>query len=759
MAEKKTVYTRSSKFANVASFAVFLFICASYFLEKIINNKLTDYVVDALIMAAGLIILIVVIKNTRTHKRLTFNIPFVLFLFNTMTILIFRWDSSHYFLFCLVIYAISCIYSDFYRTLVYFLVHNIIIGALVLNNFLVIGQNTPMYMVLISWAIYILACAVILILTRSATIHLTRALQREQSFTDLLDSTENYVAMVNEFNEVVYASKTLAQLGCTEEPIMVQGRPLIDLFPERGLKTLAGKMLKEKENYAEDWEFFLDGQKRYFKAASHSLRGGSSGSLISLYDMTHLAERDEIAAMKDSMQIGLFFIDGNYVIQDHYSRYLEEMLSETNLFGRKITEVISDSVSNNELNAIEDYFKMIIERTYDQEMLDDINPLSELHYVNKATGSRKVFQFAFSTVERGRGEVFILVTVYDITARVELQKQLAEEQERRQEEMQAVFELIKVEPGVFNDFMRDMEYEFDNINKIQKSDTLSAHESLVKIYQSVHAIKSNAVILGLNIFGNKVHNLESKIKKLREMEGDVPFGEMLNLTMDIEKIFEEKEGFKDIIDKLNTYVGGSRSSAPAENTEKQNVKVLLESLEKTTAKAAEDLEKQIRLVATDIDAEAVEKGPRRVMKEILMQLIRNSAVHGVESPDVRKSVGKNETGTIRLSIKMTEDKKNVHIKLNDDGQGLNYERIAEKALSRNLIKEEDKENKDMLIKAIFSPGFSTAEVEGVHGGRGIGLNLVRDRIKEVNGSVKLRSEEGKGVIFLVSLPVGASEGS
>jgi len=393
---------------------------------------------------------------------------------------------------------------------------------------------------------------------------------------------------------------------------------------------------------------------------------------------------------------------------------------------------------------------MVLERSYDQEILDDINPLNELHYVIKNTSIRKVFQCAFSTVERDRGELFILVTVYDITVRVELQQKLAEEEAKRQEEMQSVFELIKVERNVFNDFMEDMEYEFDSIEKTQKNDTLTTHDVLVKVYQSVHAIKSNAVILGLNVFGNKMHNLESKIKKLRETQGDVPFAEMLNLTLDIEKISEEKEGFKEIIEKLESYTGSAGGSG-----EKQAVKVMIDSLAKTAAKASEDMGKKIKFSAGDVDAEAIDKGPRRVMKEILMQLIRNSAVHGVELPEVRKAKGKNETGIVRLSIKMSEDRKQIHVKLSDDGKGLDYKKIAQKAVMNKLIKKEDANNKDMLIKAIFAPGFSTAETEGVHAGRGIGLNLVRDRIKEINGTIKLRSEPDKGTLFLVTFPVSS----
>jgi two-component system chemotaxis sensor kinase CheA len=715
------------------------------------SGTVVDNAFVGLIMLAALVVVIAIIRTTRNYYKMALNVPIVLFIFYTLLMMASKWTSSHYMLVCLAFCGISCVYASFGRTLAYIIAQNLMIGYLIFKGTPVAGIGVPTLIVLVNWAICIFASVIILMLTRRATITLNKAIEHRNSFRNLLATTENFIAMVDGTNKVVYASKTLSQLSHVEEPELVQGRPFIDLFPGKSLKLLAGKMLKEKDNYVEDWEFSLNGQKRYFKAASHGLPGNSGDVLVNLYDMTHLAERDEIAAMKDSMKIGLFFMDQNFVIQDHYSRYLEDMLMEKDLFGKLFTDIIADSVTPNELESIKDYFGMVMERNYDQDMLDDINPMNEMHYIHAKTGERRVFQFVFATVERGKGEVFLLVTVYDITTRVELQERLAEEESKRQEEMQAVFELIQVEPDVFADFMGDMEFEFGNIDNILKNDKMTAHEALVKVYQSVHAIKSNAVILGLNVFGNKVHNLESKIKKMREQEGEVPFVEMLNLTMDIEKISQEKDGFRDIIEKLQSYAG-SAGSGGGGTGERQNVKVLIESLSKTASRAAEDLGKKVQFIANDVDAEAIDRGPRRAMKEILMQLIRNSVVHGVEAPDARVEKGKNETGSIKLSIKLTEDHKNIHMKLSDDGKGLDYNKIAKRAIENNVIKKEDANNKDMLLKAIFAPGFSTADEEGVHAGRGIGLNLVRDRVKEVNGTIKLKSEPDKGIIFFVSVP-------
>jgi len=746
MAIKKTGNLRSIRIGNTASLVMVLFLSAAFVIENMITDITTNLNYAYLFMFITLIILVSFFRTAQNNYKLAFNVPFVLLIYYTSLMFLCEWQMNHYLLVCLAICAISCIYSHFTKTLTFIIFLNAFIGIMIIFGINVGGQNTHIFILIFNWVISIFASIILLILTRAATTFLNRALEHQQSFMDLLSSTENYVAMIDERNEIIYASKTLANLGNVEDPTMVQGRPIIDLFPGRTLKIYAGKLLKEKDDYAADWEFSLYGQKRYFKAASHVLAGAGGGTLINLYDMTHLAERDEIAVMKDSMQIGLFFMDKNFVIQDHYSRYLESMFIESNLVGKLFTDIIADSVSTTEMTAIKDYLKMILERAYDQEMLEEINPLNELHYRHKRTGERKVFQCAFATVERGKNEIFILVTVYDITTRVELQKRLAEEETRRQEETQAVFELIQVQPDVFNDFMSDMEHEFQTIDIVHKDESLSVHDALIKIYQSIHAIKSNAVILGLNVFGNKVHNLESKIKKLREIEREIPFADLLDLTMEIDKLSNERESFKDIISKIEAYSRGSGDKT-------QNIKILIDTLTKAANRAAEDEEKSIKLVANDIDIEAIEKGPRRVIKEILMQLIRNSAVHGIETPEVRKAKGKKETGIVKLTIKISEDKNNIQIRFSDDGNGLDYQKIAERAINKNMIKKEEENNRDALLKVIFAPGFSTAETEGMHAGRGIGLNLVRDRVKEINGTVKLHSEDGKGIVFIISIPI------
>jgi two-component system chemotaxis sensor kinase CheA len=150
----------------------------------------------------------------------------------------------------------------------------------------------------------------------------------------------------------------------------------------------------------------------------------------------------------------------------------------------------------------------------------------------------------------------------------------------------------------------------------------------------------------------------------------------------------------------------------------------------------------------------LEKETQRLIKDILVQLTRNSVVHGIEKPEQRTAKGKNETGLIQLSIERAED--SLVVQLSDDGAGIDYEKVRIRATSLNLISAEDENNKQQLLKAMFSPGFTTAESAGLHGGRGIGLNLVHDRVSSAKGTIKLQSTKDKGTTFIISLPIKAT---
>jgi two-component system chemotaxis sensor kinase CheA len=329
-----------------------------------------------------------------------------------------------------------------------------------------------------------------------------------------------------------------------------------------------------------------------------------------------------------------------------------------------------------------------------------------------------------------------------------LKKRLAEEESKRQEEIRGLFELLQVEQKTFSDFIEDTEYEFDRVNEKLKDKKLPPQDLLVEIYQSVHAIKSNSLIVGLSSFGEKLHGLETEIKELRQKD-QISFNDMLHITVELGNRMRDKDKILEMVTRLQSFHSGSGETFKGDHD------VFMEALLKACDNAAADLQKKTRFTVEAFDADALIHGQRRVMKEILTQLVRNAVYHGNEAPEERNRLGKDETG--RLSLSVTVEGDTIRMTLKDDGRGLNFDKIAAKAEVLGLIKnEEDKTNKQFLSNIIFWPGFSTSDTENVHAGRGIGLNLIRDRIKEIHGTIKLRSALGKGTAFEIQIPLSAA---
>ncbi|MCL1927904.1 MAG: ATP-binding protein [Treponema sp.] len=482
--------------------------------------------------------------------------------------------------------------------------------------------------------------------------------------------------------------------------------------------------------------------------------GGTLGFVILIQDITETisliqniqAQRDEIAAMRDNLKEGLFLMDREYKIQPSYSKAMEDVLSTRQLQGKSFTALLKKSFSAKELGIIGDYFTMIMDKSIDAEMLEDMNPLAEFTYISTETNFSKTLRCLFAPVDQGGGEIFVMGTIQDISAETLLKKQLAEEEARQQNEMRNLFEVMQVDQDVFADFIEDTDDEFGRINALLKNKKIKNRELLIKLYQLVHAVKSNAVIVGLSAYGEKLHELETIIKKLREKETEIQFDEILHITVELEKLQKEKEKLEDILKRIRDF----NSSAKNENKKEEDV--FIDALKQICKRVAADENKKAALTVETFDKKTLIHDQKRAIKEILTQLVRNAVYHGIETPEERLALGKSEEGKITLNVK-TENGR-VRIILADDGNGLNFDAIAQKALALGLLKnpEADKTNKQLLSNLIFSTGFSTSEKEDLHGGRGIGLNLVRDSLKEIQGTIQLNSKKGHGLTFDITIP-------
>ncbi|MBS2969004.1 chemotaxis protein CheA [Metabacillus sp. KIGAM252] len=170
---------------------------------------------------------------------------------------------------------------------------------------------------------------------------------------------------------------------------------------------------------------------------------------------------------------------------------------------------------------------------------------------------------------------------------------------------------------------------------------------------------------------------------------------------------------------------------------------------------AKDLNKKIDLHISGAETEL----DRTVIDEIgdpLVHLIRNSMDHGIEAPEIRAGKGKSETG--RVELKAYHSGNHVFIEVSDDGAGINREKVLWRAIERGIVTEQSslEMTERQINELIFAPGFSTAEQISDISGRGVGLDVVKSAIEALGGSVTVDSEEGKGSLFSVQLPLTLS---
>lgn len=167
---------------------------------------------------------------------------------------------------------------------------------------------------------------------------------------------------------------------------------------------------------------------------------------------------------------------------------------------------------------------------------------------------------------------------------------------------------------------------------------------------------------------------------------------------------------------------------------------------------ARQLDKQVNLEVTGAETE-LDRNLVEALADPLVHLVRNAIDHGIESPEARRRAGKPELGTVRLSAQQEGD--HVAIEVRDDGAGIDPDRIRRKAVDKGLIDDDSaaRLSSDDCLQLLFLPGFSTRDEVSDLSGRGVGMDVVQSRIRELSGTVQIHSEPGAGSRFAIRVPL------
>ena len=200
------------------------------------------------------------------------------------------------------------------------------------------------------------------------------------------------------------------------------------------------------------------------------------------------------------------------------------------------------------------------------------------------------------------------------------------------------------------------------------------------------------------------------------------------------------ETFGELSNKLQQAIMGIR---------KVPIKPLLQKVPRIVRDAAQAKEKEcaVRLEGEDVE---IDKSLVDLLDAPLTHMSRNAADHGVEKPDDRERAGKSRTGTI--IVRAVETSSSIVLTIEDDGGGMNLERIRQKAEQLGIVQPGAVMTEQDIMTCIFAPGLSTAEVVTDISGRGVGMDVVKRAIEDAGGSIQIWTEKGVGTRFTISLP-------
>ena len=508
-------------------------------------------------------------------------------------------------------------------------------------------------------------------------------------------------------------------------------------------------------------------------------------------DAEALAARRETQEIMQTVNTGLFLLDKDLNIGQQHSQALNSIIGADSLAGENFANVLRGRISDKDLTTTRQFVEQLYNPRVKEKLVNDLNPLHKvlLHNTSGEHGSDSRFlDFRFSRVYEDKDIARILVNVNDVSDAVYLEQRLEKERSQNDMQIEMLTTILNVNPKIINEFIANTKSHIEKINNVLKNPGSTQYELEVKlnsIYREMHSLKGEASALKLHSFTKIASEAEDQLNVLQN-QGKLSGNDFLPLAVHLDDLLSLSNTIEKLGERINRSSPASAANSSAATTPNSVVADLNTPVAETQATkfSMNDLEvegndidleeesdshllayyhdfaqdiaarqgKQVQLDSTTLGQVRIPERLRNTVKEISIQLLRNAVVHGIETPDIRQSVGKPAVGTIGLE--MQSSGQDFVVTLQDDGQGIDYDSIREKLVKEGRfdVQEASQLDHSGLLKQLFSSGFSTKENADEDGGRGVGLDIIKAQVKEYDGKLNINSEYGKMTRFVITLP-------
>lgn len=457
--------------------------------------------------------------------------------------------------------------------------------------------------------------------------------------------------------------------------------------------------------------------------------------------------KKETTEIMDTVTTGLFLVDKNLTIGSQYSKQLETLIGQKGVGGKNLLDVLASFINTSDLNTANDFIGQLYNARTKERLIASLNPL--IRQKVNIDEKERFLDFNFRRVYHGKDIARVLVNVEDVTDAVLLEQKMEQEREQNDVQLEMLSTILQADRDSLNDFIANTNRHIQSINTVLKSqgeDKVSLQEKVDAIYREVHSMKGESSALKLSGFTNMAENFETNLNRLKQMP-KLSGENFLGLAVQLEELIRLNHTIEDLLAKIGSNApivlkGSEAAATPRSNNSRYAMFVA--DIAKRNHKEAAFTYSGLESTGSDtVDG---------VIGEIAIQLLRNAVVHGIETPDVRNKRGKLPVGHVHMSLQEQGDK--FLLTVEDDGNGIDYDAIAQKAVNmgKYTIDEVAKLDKRSLVALLFSPGFSTAGNSNEDAGRGVGLDIIKDRVVSLKGTVNVASRPQGYTRFSFTLP-------
>ena len=462
-------------------------------------------------------------------------------------------------------------------------------------------------------------------------------------------------------------------------------------------------------------------------------------------------ETGEILA---TVREGLFLLDDKMRLGSQFSASMEKMLGMPIKAGDDFREVMRTLFNPAVYTNACDFIDLLFSEHVKESLLGDLNPLNKIEVNVPGTQegkNKRYLSLSFNRVRVKTKTVHLLVTMFDVSNEVELERALLDARAEAKIEMEGLLDLLKIEPAQLSNFLIQSEQTMLAINEELRGAgnemefrPLDYRRTVDAVFRKVHTFKGDSAMMGLDAFETLAQNFESVLGSLRNkpaLSGE----DLLTLPFYLEEILQRIAMVNNMVTRLAAY---HQTCTPV--TQQENFSAHLDSL---VNRIAGDYGKQVKLI-TDLHLlNALPRQTSTELKEIVVQLLRNAVTHGIEPVAERINSGKLPGGSIIIALKESANGE-YEFTLRDDGRGLSPVGIKNALLRSgrySTVQLDELSDKQILMK-IFEPGFSTASKVDRNAGHGVGLDVVHRKVEQLGARLRIATHESAFTQFSIIFP-------